>query len=43
MLMNKYGYMIHTYSFDLEGAREDVGDTRPPSLNVENLCLHVTV
>ena len=35
--------MIHTYSSGLGGAREDAGDTRTPSLSVENLCLHVTV
>ena len=43
MLMNKYDYIIHSYSPGLGGAREDAGDTRPPSLSVENLCLHVTV
>ena len=43
MLMNKYGHMIHTSISDPGGAREDVGDTKPPSLRIENLCLYVTV
>ena len=43
MPMNKYGCRIYTSSSGPGGAREDVGDTRPLSISVENLCLHVTV
>jgi len=41
-LVDQHGCMSHVFNSGSEGVREGVGVVRPPSLDGDNLCLHVT-